>query len=217
MVIGVVVLYVLTGRTAAATPNGGGESRMTTTPNGGGESRMTATPNGGGDPGRRRMEAAAIPVGGERRRGGFLGRRRRARRARGEAEGELWRSRPSAEALNGGGEGGEADWPHGGQAVAAIPNGGGDPERRRRRSRSAEVGTERRPRYGGRWLRRGCRGMWGGGRGEAAARAADAGGEGRRMCVGVKTEHRENDRPRGSGWRSEGRADARDTLRGRTK
>jgi hypothetical protein len=137
----------------------------------------------------------------------------------------LWRSRPSAEALNGGGEGGEADWPHGGQAVAAIPNGGairngggGDPGRRRR-SRSVEVGTERRPRYGGRWLRRGCRGMWGGGRGEAAARAADAGGEGRRMCGGVKTEHRENDRPRGSGWRSEGRADtpdARDTLRGRT-
>jgi hypothetical protein len=162
MVIGV-VLYVLTRRTAAATPNGGGESRM------------TATPNGGGDPGRRRMEAAAIPVsgewrrrrsrsaanggGGERRRGGFLGRRRQARRAQGEAEGELWRSRPSAEAPDSGGEGCEADWPHGGQAVAAIPNGGGDPERRRRRSRSGEVGTERRPRDGGRWLRRGCHEM----------------------------------------------------------
>jgi hypothetical protein len=66
MVIGV-VLYVLTGRTAAATPNGGGESRMRATPNGGGESRMMATPNGGRVPGRRRMEAAATPVGGERR------------------------------------------------------------------------------------------------------------------------------------------------------
>jgi hypothetical protein len=59
MVIGVVVLYVLTGRTAAATPNGGGESRMTTTPNGGGESRMTATPNGGGEWRQRRSRSAA--------------------------------------------------------------------------------------------------------------------------------------------------------------
>jgi hypothetical protein len=85
------------------------------------------------------------------------------RRAQGEAEGELWRSRPSAEAPDDGGEGCEADWPHGGQAVAAIRNGGGgDPGRRRTEAAAIPVGGgghgEAAVRWG-RWLRRGCREM----------------------------------------------------------
>jgi hypothetical protein len=76
-----------------------------------------------------------------------------------------------------GGEGGEEDWPHGGQAVAAIPNGGGDPERRRRRSRSAANGGGGDPGRG-RWARRGGRKM-----GEVVAERMPRDG-GRRRGVG---------------------------------
>jgi hypothetical protein len=136
MVIGV-VLYVLTRRTAAATPNGGGESRM------------TATPNGGGDPGWRRTEAGRIPrtTTASEASTGRGGRRVVEIPAVGGGPGRRWRGRRGGLASRRTGRRGDPErrWRSGTEA-AAIPVGG---ERRRRRSRSGEVGTERWPQDGG--------------------------------------------------------------------